>query len=128
VKIMKKKYLTRKKAIELCIELWEWCAKTGKRKEEWPGWEKWKETYGDALMSDCWFCQYDYQQRIRYRKSIDDDCKYCPLKGTGTFKCLRLAYGKWEDAITPRIRKKCAALFLKQIKSAVGVKNEKETN
>ena len=65
--------LTRKKAIELCIELWAWLAKTGKRKWAWPEWEKYEE-----IENDCWFCEYDKKMRIRYQrnkfgKRPDDD-------------------------------------------------------
>jgi len=94
--------LSRKKAIELCIELWEWLAKTGKRKENWPEWKK----YGDIL-NDCWFCVYV----IQHKKG----CNYCPLH---CFEgCFGTYYGKWDIAKTPRTRKKYAKLFLKQIKS-----------
>lgn len=97
--------LTRKKTIELCIELWEWCAKTGKHKTDWPEWEK----YEDADNS-CWFCEYT--------NKWDRGCKHCPLVkklgfGCGAEECF---YGKWEDARTPRTRKKYAKLFLEQIK------------
>lgn len=115
--------LTRKKSIELCIELWAWLAKTGKRKEEWPEWDKYEN-----LMSGnyCWFCEY-----TEYRASVNGEgitwrlpCeKYCPWhKKHGT--CQPFAnnrgklnnYEKWERAETLKDRKKYARLFLKQIK------------
>ena len=69
--------LTRKKAIELCIELWTWLAETGKYRREWPEWEK----YGDIL-NYCWFCEYlDYRRRQNKETiyTVKLPCeKYCP--------------------------------------------------
>ena len=97
--------LSRKKAIELCIELWEWLAKTGKFKGEWPEWKKYGEVDGY-----CWFCEYVEQR--------GGGCMFCPLMkklgfGCGQIDCF---YSKWEDAETPQTRKKYAKLFLEQIK------------
>ena len=98
--------LTRKKTIKLCIELWEWLAKTGQqRKEDWPGWEK----YGEAKY-DCWFCEYSTS------KGQSLSCVKCPLGG-GSFQCNELYYNDWKAAETPRTRKKYAKLFLEQIKT-----------
>lgn len=102
--------LTRKKSIELCILLWSWLAKTGKKKWEWPGWKK----YGD-IKEQCWFCEY---AEYRESKSVKewykkDTCvDFCPLP---TY-CGDMAYLKWHYAKTPRTRKKYAKLFLGQIK------------
>jgi len=106
--------LTRKKAIELCIELWTWLAKTGKSKYDWPGWE----TYGYFIENDCWFCEYGSRQEKRYL-SNKTCCEYCPLFATfGENGCYNpeCAYKKWDFAQTPRTRKKYAKLFLEQIK------------
>lgn len=116
------KKLTRKKAIELCIELWEWCAETGELKGSWPGWEK----YGE-VRSDCWFCEYSKQQCLKYK--IDDFknyCRYC-LFEKGNFGCLSTPYFNWEAAKTKKTRKKYAALFLAQIKTLIRGKNVKNT-
>lgn len=105
--------LTRKKAIELCIELWEWLAKTGKPKDEWPDWEK----YGRDIANDCWFCEYTARQNNGYICGFggDDICPYHKKYGhcnhTGSF------YNLWEHVKTPHTRKKYAKLFLEQIKS-----------
>ena len=107
--------LTRKKAIELCIEAWTWLTKTGKKKRDWPEWEKY-EKYGTfsefsdewEVESDCWFCEYDSQHQR--------GCCSCPLDGDFN-QCLDMYYGQWDSAKTPRTRKKYAGLFLKQIKS-----------
>jgi len=93
--------LTRKKAIELCIELWTWLAKTGKYKEDWP---KWKE-YGKKL-HNCWFCAYKKM------------CSLCPYyQKYGHCNSADTYYNKWKDAKTSRTRKKYAKLFLAQIKT-----------
>jgi hypothetical protein len=102
--------LTRAKSIELCIKLWTWLAKTGKRKEDWPEWEK----YDYGIVNDCWFCEYDLQRTKANNKTFDT-CRYCPLGGVTTM-CLDTAYGKWAFTRTPATRKKYAALFLQQIR------------
>ncbi len=108
--------LTRKKAIELCIELWTWLAKTGRDKPEWPDWEKY-----ESISLYCWFCEYDNRQRERYGKS--ELCLYCPLARELGVKCEakveegKTLYDKWSEAKTPRTRKKYALLFLGQIQS-----------
>ncbi len=103
--------LTRNKAIELCIELWTWLAETGKRKKDWPGWEK----YGSA-MSACWFCEYDDQMLALYKRKGRHACGYCPLKTSGVGKCGDTFFEKWNVAGTPKDRKKYAKLFLEQIR------------
>ena len=109
--------LTRKKAIELCDELWTWLAKTGKDKEDWPGWEK----YG-KMAFECPFCEYgSHQAEIRDSyMSLSDACPYCPFEGKGFCRCNSLYFSEWKMAkenenITAR--KKYAKLFLEQIKT-----------
>ena len=107
--------LSRKKAIKLCIELWTWLAKTGKKKVEWPEWEKYK-AYNKPIDShttyDCWFCEYGYQ-----RNTMSDRCKSCPYnRKYGHCFNPESYYDLWEEAKTPLIRKKYAKLFLEQIK------------
>jgi len=106
--------LSRKKAIQLCIELWTWLAKTGKQKVEWPGWERFDET----ISSSCWFCHYSEQQEERYDN--DDSCRYCPLTKAGSH-CMNKGsfYKMWAESKTPKTCKKYAKLFLKQIKTIV---------
>jgi len=96
--------LSRKKAIELCIELWTWLAKTGKTKSEWP---RWKE-FGD-IDNDCWFCEY----------TTNTSCSHCPLVKILGIDCAASFYSNWEKARFPRTRKKYAKLFLEQIKQTV---------
>ena len=67
------KKLTKKRSIELCLELWTWLAENpGNRKRDWPEWNK----YGDAD-SYCFACEY-----VRQHRSIlqtEWSCKKCPL-------------------------------------------------
>ena len=103
--------LSRKKAIQLCIELWEWLTKTGKEKDEWPE----REKYGD-IASDCWFCEYDVRQTRKRTPRINPDCSYCPLH-IAIGHCAGTSYKDWRDAETQHNRKKYAKLFLEQIKT-----------
>ena len=101
--------LTRKKAIELCIEVWTWCTESGALKCDYP-YSKKQLRYvvrNDYPESHCWFCEYCLQHK-------DNGCKGCPLGGEN--KCEDMAYEKWDKAKTPRTRKKYAKLFLAQIK------------
>ena len=101
--------LSRKKAIELCIELWTLLAKTGNEKWYWTECEK----YGD-IDNNCLFCEYDEKQKERYDSGRA--CKYCPLIKKLDIHCMDSYYCKWCNAKTPRTRKKYAKLFLEQIK------------
>ncbi len=108
--------LTREKAIELCIEVWTWCAETGKQKSEYPYTKEQlkyiEDEYDDYPESHCWFCEYCRQHK-------DNGCRGCPLVSGASSKCEceNMAYKKWENAETPRTRKKYAKLFLGQIQS-----------
>ena len=89
--------LTRKKAIDLSIELWEWLAETGKRKWDWPEWEK----YGE-MASSCFLCEYD----LRRDKGFTLACEYCPLQQrTGHPNCNGTKYWDWDSSITKQDRK-----------------------
>jgi len=99
--------LTKKKAISLSIELWEWLAESGNAsKGRWSEWGK----YGD-VSCDCFLCEYTKQKE-------DGDCDNCPytlkfdLCCVGKFK----EFSKWDDAKTPETRKKYAKLFLTQLR------------
>lgn len=106
--------LTRKKAIELCIELWMWCMETGEDKKDWPRWTEFKK-----IRNDCWFCEYS-KNRLKY-----NGCKYCPYNENfaymKTYSCesKRSPYFKWANADTPEDKKKYAKLFVKQIKKCI---------
>ncbi len=103
--------LTKKKAIELCIEFWTWCTKTGKRKEEWPDWEK----YGE-IADYCWFCEYSFQRRNVSKSEDKPICAFCPYYKAIGKKCYQSYFAKWDNARFPRTRKKYAKLFLEQIR------------
>ena len=94
--------LTRKRAIELSIELWKWLAETGGRKGKWPGWLKHNE-----VQDDCFLCEYDHQHK--------GCCDSCPIEKTHDCSCYSLYFVEWDEAKTPKDRKKYAALFLKQL-------------
>ncbi len=101
--------LTKEKAIELSIELWEWMAKTGTEyKDQWTGWEK----YALTSKNDCFLCEYNDMQGGR---SLID-CSYCPyFEKFG--RCVdNSIFGKWAYTETKRTRKKYAKLFLEQLK------------
>jgi len=108
--------LSRKKAIQLCIELWTWLAKTGKLKSQWPGWRQY-----DLILSNCWFCEYNWNQQ-QHTNERTPFCRYCPYFKAYKERCddsLNGNYVKWENAETPHDRKKYAKLFLEQIKTIV---------
>lgn len=94
--------LTKKKAVEITKELWEWCAKTGEDKEQWP---RWKE-YGD-FDADCPLCEYT--GRYTFGR-----CRYCPLQGmwtpTSGSDCANTGspYLMWDTSHNKKDRKKYA--------------------
>lgn len=95
--------LTKKKALDITIELWEWIEKTGnKYKENWPGWEK----YGE-MEYDCPLCEYAFHPA----------CKKCPLQ-LGERGCISsTAYGNWANEVISKSKyKEYAGLFLEQLK------------
>lgn len=93
--------LTKKKAIEISIELWGWLAETGKLKSEWEGWEK----YG-TMLADCPCCEY-----VQTRGGCED----CPIAQRYN-DCYETAFGGWHRAQTPQTHKECAKLFLAQLR------------
>ncbi len=97
--------LTKKKAIGICIELWEWLAKTGKTKWDWPGWAH----YG-PISRKCPFCAL-YWDKVK-------NCRGCPISD-GTFRncVINTPYGDWASAQNIRTHKKYAKLFLEELRS-----------
>lgn len=105
--------LTKKKAIEIVIELWTWLAETGcERKIEWTEWDK----YGE-MENDCPLCQYRNQSK-RHTHGYCPTCPYYKMYGC----CYTpgglgfTLYEEWEVAGTKTERKKYAKLFLEQLK------------
>ncbi len=97
--------LTKKKALEITIELWTFLAETGKKKSEWDGWKK----YGRMRMG-CPLCEYNNLH------PLEDGCN-CPFdKFEDGCEGEELSFGKWEEAETIEERKKFAGEFLNQLK------------
>ena len=70
--------LTKRKAIELSCELWEWLAKTGKKKRDWPGWEENGGKYPDREGNRCFLCNYVPS----HNSSCMEACPYCIAYGS----------------------------------------------
>lgn len=75
--------LTRRMALEVTRELWEWRKDNlDKPPEAWPGWEK----YG-WMENSCACCEFDTIMLTKERKEDTPDpvfveaCRFCPLKG-----------------------------------------------
>ena len=100
--------LTKRKAIELSIELWTWCAETGRDKKKWPGWKKYPSNYWD-----CFLCEYD--------SNHDGGCQSCPYmqryKGCFNGDTPYKNWDKANDYNSTAKRKKYAAEFLAQLKT-----------
>ena len=95
--------LTKKKAIEICIELWEDMAETGaKYKSKWKGWDK----YGE-MVAYCPLCEYTIHR--------EGGCGACPLREGGYEGCSDTYFRDWETAETKTERKRFARLFLEQL-------------
>lgn len=105
--------LTKKKAIEISIELWTWLVETGSdEKFMWSGWEK----YGQML-NDCALCEYGGRRALR--TAIDCACDFCPYSQKFEECCNEAEdtpYDKWEEATDKAERKKYATEFLEQLK------------
>ena len=97
--------LTREQAIDLSIELWEWCAKTGKQKHRW---FKWKE-FG-VIEGHCFLCEYQEQEAPN-----GTNCTNCPFMEKSD-SCYDTYFADWCKAKNVEERKKYAALFLEQLK------------
>ena len=97
--------LTKKKALDKSIELWEWLAETGAYKHKWPKWEQ----YGE-MENDCFLCEYQEFHRLK-----GNLCN-CPLADSEHSGCYAYAYKKWEKAKSPQALKKYAREFLAQLK------------
>ena len=99
--------LTKKKAIEISIELWEWMAETGAEdKHMWEGWKK----YG-RMCAHCPLCEYVTRRDAAFR-----NCLSCPLASYSLKNCYLSAFADWTEAKTEVDRKKYAKLFLEQLR------------
>lgn len=110
--------LTKEKAIEISIELWEWLAETGMEKREWVGWMK----YGE-MEYECPLCELSRKDKeaVAREEGVDlpifKTCAECPYYLKFRF-CDRKSkpYRKWANANTEDACKKYAKLFLAQLK------------
>jgi len=104
--------LTKKKAIEIAIELWTWLAETGSEgKFEWPGWD----THG-YMASHCPLCEYGRRQAAKSELDSCNYCPYCAVFGECQSVDDDTPYDMWFFAQTTEDRKKYAGQFLEQLK------------
>ncbi|MGD0354422.1 MAG: hypothetical protein ABSB31_03125 [Dehalococcoidia bacterium] len=85
--------LTKRKALEIWLELWEWLAATGERNMcKWEGWAK----YG-MMWGMCPGCEYTRQAKPYLPCPIWGECDHL-----GDLKCLAETspYIKWRETIT----------------------------
>lgn len=101
--------LTRKKAIEICKELWTFLAETGLGKGDWDGWKK----YGE-MASGCPFCEY-CENHLKEAVYFCEPCPYSQHFGDCTTTEDDTPYDKWFWARTKQGMKKYAKEFLAQL-------------
>ena len=106
--------LTRKKAIDLSIDLWEWLAETGGEKVNWPGWKRNGGQHPNCD-SDCFLCEYS--SRVGESRTCDE----CPYRVRWGFcedweEVTDKPYTKWRVAPSVASRKRYAQDFLGQLK------------
>jgi len=98
--------LTKKKAIELHRELWDWLYHhPNKQKWDWPSWES---NGGNIprVSSYCFLCEYSVQHWNNYCRET------CILDWSPDSGCLGDgAFERWDNAISPRTRKKYAKII-----------------
>jgi len=113
--------LTRRLALEITRELWEWLAETGKFKHEWKGWKK----YGDML-SNCPLCEYAKQH------DVEVYCLTCPLFGKwiARDKSICISEGSpfdlWLGADKIEERKRYAQMIVALCKTELKILDETE--
>ena len=88
------KKLTKRKALELTAELWDWVSENGGKKYEWPGWTTQEDIdLEEDDRSYCFLCAY----------TGSDNCDKCPLSWTGeegsTCTDNESPYMIWENSI-----------------------------
>jgi len=102
--------LTKKRAVQITIRLWEWLAKTGKYKHEWPQWKH----YGDMAVH-CPLCEYHWRHWQLKRSTIR--CVYCPYYQVfGYCNEGGSPFFDWSFARTKAKRQHNAAQFVNQLK------------
>ncbi len=106
-----KKRFTRKSAIRLCIELWTWCAQTGRHKNNWPKWPTIRTDYNRKFTATCPFCEY-----VKRIPPINVACESCPYKQVFGY-CWEGPFHSWGYFSSRRIKSLMADAFLKQLKT-----------
>lgn len=128
-------FLTLQKTIELGLELWEWCAETGKCKKCWPKWEQYSMYYNDTFVDStqaianisilpadfayCWYCLYSRQRKLEEGSFLDCYCSYCPLQRKFGH-CSRItSYQQWFSVGSEQIKEKkmFAIKFIEDLKT-----------
>ncbi len=93
-------------AISKSIEMWKWIAKTGGRKDDWPGWSNILR----RPVCNCFLCEYDNQNNPM------EDCKLCPLESHKLGSCMTLGYKEYSNFGSNSQRKVAAKRFLANLK------------
>ena len=101
--------LTKEQAIQYSIEQWEWLAKTGRDKRDWPR----RGEFGE-IDADCFLCEYNGKKRDTMGWRI---CTKCPYYEVYNYCTERTApFKKWLFSYSKQTRKEYAKLFLEQLK------------
>ena len=91
------KKLTLDETWRLCLSMWRWIIKKLRINPELDIEElkdEWLEKHYPQidLMSSCFFCEYDYQRRLKSKAKRFWDCPFCPMrivdKSLKAFCCL----------------------------------------
>lgn len=94
--------LTKKRAIELTLELWMWLYENpGKYKSDWPGWKDSGGIY-ETVDCECFACEHAFATIRR--------CKSCVLLPLWPQTCTSgdNVYANWNEATTDKAKKKYA--------------------
>lgn len=97
--------LTKKRAIELTLELWTWLYENPtKYKANWPGWT-WSGGQYKEVSCDCFCCEWVFTVTKK-------GCSSCPLAPLWGASCAELSEGNvyrlWGEATTNKDKKKYA--------------------
>ncbi len=108
--------LSRKKALEITRDLWDWLAKhPSKRKEDWVGWEYNGGKIG-TMSNNCPCCEYIGFIPLKDIPLKDNCSEICPLKNLWKKGCMieTSAFQRWYVSKDERIKQK----YAKQIADA----------
>ena len=98
--------LTRKQAIRLHRELWDWLYENPEKgKDDWPRWE-FNEGKIKEVENDCFLCELAMRDGV----VICEKCILSPIPYKPVF-CLNCLYDRWHNAETNKTRKKYAAII-----------------